>query len=349
MKARRLPSGSYRAVAYLGRDDQGKVIQKVFTAPDAATAVALAKAHEARFKDRVTRSSLSKSMDAFIRSKEAVLSPSTVASYVSMSRTLKEQFPRLVRKNLVSITSDDLADMVASMRSVHDPYNHSNLKPRCSSVKTVTNYVRFISSVFKYKGLPMPPVDLPQKERPEIYVPTKKEIMTLLDEVRDSELYIPVALAAFGPLRRGEIVALKYPDDFSGNVIHIHAAVVKDRRNRLLVKSPKTYSSDRRVPVNQWIIDAIADRGYVTKLDIAQITDMFARAVKRAGLPHFRFHDLRHFCISYLHSIGVPDAYIMQRSGHSTDATLKRVYRHTIADQSEAMTARTLSAFDSFL
>lgn len=349
MKAKKMPSGSYRAVAYLGRDDAGKVMQKVFTASDSSTAVALAKSYEAKFKDRVDRSSLWKAMDAYIRAKEPVLSPSTIAEYISRARTLKAHFPNLVKKEMLAVTSSDLQAMIKEMRTPHLPYKQNNHKVVVMSPKTVQNYVRFLSAVYKFKGLQLPPVDLPRKERPEIYVPTKEEIDRLLLEVKDTELHIPVSLAAFGPLRRGEIVALKWPDDFDGNVIHVHRAVVTDRRGRTQMKAPKTFSSDRRLPINQEIVDHIAAQGYVTKLSAGQITDKFSRALRRAGLPHFRFHDLRHFCISFLHSIGVPDAYIMQRSGHSTDATLKRVYRHTIADQSEVQAGRTLSAFSDFL
>lgn len=349
MRAKKMPSGSYRAVAFLGRDENGKVRQKVFTAKDAATAVSLAKSYEARFKDRVERSSLWTAMDAYIRAKEAVLSPSTVAEYVSRARTLKAHFPQLVKKDLMSVTSADLQAMIREMRSPHLPYKQNNHKAVVMSPKTVQNYVRFLSAVYKFKGLRLPHVDLPRKERPEIYVPTKEEIDRLLLEVKDTELHVPVALAVFGPLRRGEIAALKWPDDFDGNVIHVHRAVVTDRRGRTRLKAPKTFSSDRRLSINQEIVDHIAAQGYVTKLSAGQITDRFVRALRRAGLPHFRFHDLRHFCISYLHSIGVPDVYIMQRSGHSTDATLKRVYRHTIADQSAIQTDRALSAFSDFL
>ena len=47
------------------------------------------------------------------------------------------------------------------------------------------------------------------------------------------------------------------------------------------------------------------------------------------GVPHFRFHDLRHYQASILHAMGVPDKYIMQRGGWRTDNTLKNIYQHT--------------------
>ena len=55
------------------------------------------------------------------------------------------------------------------------------------------------------------------------------------------------------------------------------------------------------------------------------------------NLPHFRFHDLRHYCASIQHAMGIPDAYIMQRGGWGSDTVLKNVYRHALKDKSDEM------------
>ena len=60
------------------------------------------------------------------------------------------------------------------------------------------------------------------------------------------------------------------------------------------------------------------------------ITRSFERTIKRTSLPHFRFHDLRHYAASIMHAIGVPDQYILQRGGWSSDNVMKTVYRNTI-------------------
>ena len=60
------------------------------------------------------------------------------------------------------------------------------------------------------------------------------------------------------------------------------------------------------------------------------ITDQLKDIWERAGIPHFDFHDLRHYCASVQHALGVPDAYIMQRGGWGNDRVLKEVYRHAL-------------------
>jgi integrase len=52
---------------------------------------------------------------------------------------------------------------------------------------------------------------------------------------------------------------------------------------------------------------------------------------------------------SALHAAGVPDQYIIQRLGHSGDSTLKRVYRHTLADHERAAVTATLDHFDALI
>lgn len=57
----------------------------------------------------------------------------------------------------------------------------------------------------------------------------------------------------------------------------------------------------------------------------------FSRACEAAGLPHFRFHDLRHANASIMLALGVPDKYAEERMGHATNHMLQTVYQHTLA------------------
>jgi integrase len=58
-----------------------------------------------------------------------------------------------------------------------------------------------------------------------------------------------------------------------------------------------------------------------------QLHKQFSAARRKAGLPHVRFHDLRHTCASWLINAGV-DLYTVGRIlGHSTPLTTSR-YAH---------------------
>jgi integrase len=51
-------------------------------------------------------------------------------------------------------------------------------------------------------------------------------------------------------------------------------------------------------------------------------------ALKKAELPHQRFHDMRHACASLLLAMGVPDHQVMSILGHSNISITKNIYAH---------------------
>lgn len=344
MKAKRLPSGKYIARAYLGRDTEGKVIQKAFTASSAAVAESLASSYEARHKNRIDRRSVRAAIQKFMQAKEPVLSPTTYAGYNSLQNVLFCRFSAFCDKELIRVSKEDIQAIIGQLSTPHQ--YHDNIKTyKPSSPKTIQNYVRFLSAVFRFSGVEFPEATIPQKQRAVAYIPTQEDIRLLLKASEGTELYIPILLGAFGGMRRSEIAGLTL-DDIKGNVVHVHSVIVRDKEGKKVRKQPKTYTSDRYIELSQWIIDAITENGYITTHTPDKITLRFSRLLKKLGLPHFRFHDLRHFYVSYLHAEGVPDSYIIQRTGHSTDNILKTVYRHTLQDRNQQYTDAILSAFD---
>lgn len=345
MKATRLPSGNYRALAYLGTDENGKPIQKSFTAPDAKRAVALAASYEDQHRLTHDAGSFDDLMAQFIKARTPTLSPSTANTYRSYRRTLRGSYAAFCKRRIHSITADDLRDLVADMSSQHAPRHRLHKEQRPSSQKTIKNYIGFISAVFRFAGVPIPYVELPERTVPDIYVPTDAQVHTLIDFVRGTEMYVPVLLAAFGPLRRGEVCALEYPRDFDGDVVHVRESIA-DTGDALHRKQPKTPFSNRHIEMPDFVIEAIREQGYVCRITPRQITARFPHILHQAGLPDFRFHDLRHYCVSTLHAQGVPDAYIMLRGGWSTDNVLKKVYRHTLADHEQMYSKKAIEHFN---
>lgn len=341
------PSGMYLARAFLGVDEDGRQVRKSFTDPDRRIALSLALAYEAQFKDKISHGSFAYAMNKFLKAKEKLLSPSTVAEYYSRRRMLREHFPEFCAKNCVSITSDDLNSLVMALMQETDPRHKGHTARKALAPKTIQNYMRFISAVMRHQGLNMPPYSTPSRRIPDIYVPTDAEVSQLIRASKGTEMYVPVMLAAFGPLRRGEVCALTWPRDFNGNVIHVRESIAVDRKRKAVRKAPKTYASDRFIEIPAEITEAVAEQGYVTRLAPGSISKRFKPLLRRAGLPEFRFHDLRHYCVSTLHAQGVPDAYIMKRGGWVTDHVLKAVYRHTMADQERAFASRALNHFQS--
>ena len=62
---------------------------------------------------------------------------------------------------------------------------------------------------------------------------------------------------------------------------------------------------------------------------------IFSPALKRAGLPRIRFHDLRHFFASLLLKQGEGIVYIANQMGHSSPNVTLGIYAHLMGDRNE--------------
>ncbi len=67
-------------------------------------------------------------------------------------------------------------------------------------------------------------------------------------------------LAAFGPLKRGEICALSMHEDIKGNIIHVHRSAAVDKSQQTQIKAPKTTQSDRNIDMPFAVIMTIRKR-----------------------------------------------------------------------------------------
>lgn len=326
--AKKLPSGSWRCQVYDYTDNNGKRHYKSFTSADTtargkreaeAMATAFALDKESRSRCPLT---FGEAFDRYVRDREAVLAVSTVREY---KRTKKIDLSDIENIKISDITPEQIQELI-------------NKKAKEKSPKTVRNIHGIISAVLKaYRPELALNTSLPQKIPPKLYIPTDEDVQVLLKHINDDDMKIAVLLAAFGPLRRSEICGLE-STDFNGNVAHIQRAVVIDENRQWVDKTTKSVAGNRYVPFPDFVIEQIRHRkGRIVHLKPNQISDRFMDIVKASGLPHFRFHDLRHYCASIQHALGIPDAYIMQRGGWGSDTVLKQVYRHALSDKSEEM------------
>lgn len=332
MKVTRLPSGNYRCRVYVGTNEEGKRQWKSFTDPSKKRVEQMAANFQADHSIVGGTNSFEKATINFMNSRKPVLSPATVRVYESSFRCLKEYFPWFFNMQAHMITTADLQRVVDS------------LVERGLSTKTIKNYLGFISVVLDSIGSNIHSPRLPARSRTHLNVPDIETMRKVFKAVEGTDIEVAVMLAAYGPLRRGEICALTM-DDIKGNVIHVCKDVVRGANNDWVTKPPKTYTSDRYIEMPQEVIDLINKQGYITNYHPDHLSYRFHSILGDNDIPPFRFHDLRHFCCSYLHGMNIPDIYIMQRTGHATNNTLRQIYTHTLQDQSKEETAKILKGF----
>ena len=325
--ARKLPSGQYRVRVYVGKDKDGRDIRKSFTAPTKKEAEYLASEYMINMRAPAACGTITfgAALDKYIASRESILSPSTIRGYKLMA---ENRFDSLRDRSIDDITQDDVQNFINNACS-------KGYKP-----KYVRNMHGLISSVFKENRPSMRlTTTLPAKSKPDLYIPSDDEVIKVIKRIRsehDKDMLIAILLAAYGPMRRSEICALN-DSDVNGNVIHVHKAMVLRKDNTWELKMiPKTEAGDRYISMPDFVIQELQGiEGPIISLNPNSVTERFHRLLRRAGVPYFRFHDLRHYSASIQHAIGIPDAYIMQRGGWESDSTLKNIYRHALDQEAK--------------
>ncbi|MEW6532047.1 MAG: tyrosine-type recombinase/integrase [Thermodesulfobacteriota bacterium] len=146
------------------------------------------------------------------------------------------------------------------------------------------------------------------------------------------QLYSFVAVALNTGMRLGELTALEWKDiDFKRGSVRVDNK--KDHHT-------KNYEV-RTIPMNDTLADVLRriprrlDSSYVfQRKDGEKFRKMrtgFGNAVKRAGIPHVRFHDLRHTFASHLVMGGVDIRAVQELMGHK-DIRMTMRYSHLAPD-----------------
>ena len=334
-KAKKLPSGSWRCQVYDYTDDKGKRHYKSFTGKTKREAehYAAEYADTKKEKPKILRITVGKAIDNYIEIKSNVLSPSTVRGY------------KVIRRNhCKDIESILLEDLTQEMVQIW--VNSLAVEKDAKTVKNAHGLLSATLSVY------LPDLtlrtSLPKKQKEIPYIPTEHDIRLIVEYLKenDTEMLKAVYLSAFGTLRRSEICALT-GEDIEGNVIHVHSALVVDDSANWIKKTTKTASSDRYIPMPEFVINLLPKSGLVVSINPTIITKRFASILKKLEIPHFRFHDLRHYSASIMHAIGIPDQYIMQRGGWSSDNVLKAVYRNTMDDYTKKFSDQINNYFEN--
>lgn len=315
-----LPSGAFRCQVMVG----GKRIDVVDDDPEVAHAKALAlKSGVIQEQAKSPKSmTVGEAIDKYIESKDSVLSPSTIVGY---KKQRKNTFQELMDVRIGDLRPEDVQRSVNRMAKEKSP-------------KYVRNaYGLLTAALSVYAPGFVLHTTLPQRKKPDISIPSEKEISMIAEDVKGKKFELPFLLAAWLGLRTSEIRGLTW-DCVEGDTIHIKQALV-DGTDGPTLKSTKTYSGDRRLPLPKYLQELIEAQpksendDYIVHYNRNQLYKCLYRSCRRLGIQRYRFHDLRHYQASVLLALGIPDKYAMERMGHASTNMLKNVYQHTMQEQ----------------
>ena len=319
MKGRPKKKPAVYRVSY--KDETGKWRGKTFSAPTMKEAQIKAIDWERSYKAAVkVNLPVSEAVGRYISLREETLSPSTVASYKDILRV------HIEGSCIAGKESADLSDCDVQLWV-------SDLIRKGLGTKTVRNCYSLLASSIRMFTKKTFDINLGQEQKPDLYCPSNKDVRKLLKWIRDNgrvDLERAVLLAAFGPLRRGEICALT-AEDIKGNHITVNKAVVRTELNTWELKAPKTLSSYRTLEMPAFVVEKLKGiDGKLVRYTPHSLGEAFREAIKKSGVPHFRFHDLRHYAASIMNYQGISDKTIQKRGGWATNSVMKRVYQNEI-------------------
>jgi integrase len=200
---------------------------------------------------------------------------------------------------------------------------------------------------------------------------TVTEVRRLLAASSGTRFEAAVVLAVVTGMRLGEIFALRWSDIDLGDdaVVHVRGSLQRVD-GRLQVVEPKTAGSVRDVALSELGREALRRHRKQQTKHRMQLGDSwednnlvfpnawgrfmatdyfvrreFKRILDRAGLPHIRFHDLRHTFATLQLGNQQPIKIVSEMMGHSRTAITQDLYTHVSAQ----MQRKAADALDAAL
>lgn len=204
-------------------------------------------------------------------------------------------------------------------------------------------------------------VEPPKPDKYKAKFLNEQQLNILIDKSKDTKLYIPILIAIYTGMRRGEILGLKWENvDLKNGIIKIKQALYSTQ-NGLEFSTPKTESSNRNICIPEFLIKELKryktrqdknklkygnlykDTGAICTLENGNLINPksfsrdFHKLLENNNLPLIRFHDLRHTHASLLVKLGVQPKIISNRLGHSNISITMDLYSHVYTESDKSV------------
>ena len=315
-----LPSGAWRC--------RVMVDGRKYSITDDDREVALAKALQLK-AGMVARTKMPQQMtlrqaaNALIESLEGRRSPTTIAGY---RKILRNDFETILDRKIANLTPRAV-DLAVQDMCTREGSNGKPLSP-----KTIRNNWMFLKMVLdEYAPDLKVKVRLPEVKRSVTILSQENEIIRA---VIGTPVELPCLLAAWMSLSMSEIKGLTKSRSLRGDYLLVGAETVVRVDGREIRKAGgKEANRTRALKLPDYIrhlIDEV-DGDVIVPDPASTITGRFYRILEAAGLPHLKFHGLRHLNASIMGELGVDRATARERGGWHNNTVMDNVYTHSLA------------------
>ena len=335
---KKTPKGTWETIVYLGKDENGKRKYKHITALSkkacAEQMLEYAKDPDSGIITSVMQMTVCDCVYKYITRKEATLSPKTIREYWSYYRTA---FKELWHIPLNRLTQTQVQLAVDNYAKDHAP---KSVKSRWFLYQSA---IKHYWHDFDFR------IELPPIKRKRLEMPEEGDILGMLKDVEGTSMEIPLYLATFCGMRRGEIGALDLSTDvnYEKKFIRVTKDMVLDKDGNWIIKEPKTQAGVRNIVCPDFLLEKLAKaRDEGRKIPNPNtITKWFWQNKDQYHIP-CTFHGLRHYYVSVMTAMGVPEEYQMKMVGHTTNSMLKQ-YQEYLKEKEVEINAQMTQYFDT--
>lgn len=304
---------------------------------------------------------LSEFCDEYLDLVQKTLSPGTLETY-------RRVIERIIKPEIGHIKLNDFTSLNAQhfINRLSESGMRVDGKGTQIAPATVKRYFTVLKSImakaYKLDLIEKNPtesakLDFPEIDEPEVQIMDRDETAHMLAclEGEPLELRLLVHVAVVTGMRRGEIAALQWKAvDFDKNTVTVSQSNYKVKGREIETKATKTRRV-RKIIIPEYLTDmfrqyrreqnrhkitlgdAWHEGGWVfTQADGKPVnptspTRMFDKFLKRHGIPHIKFHALRHTSATLLLASGINIKNVASRLGHTQLSTTNR-YVHALKE-----------------
>lgn len=331
MKAKKLPSGSWRVQVYDYTDTNGRKHYKSFTSDTKASAEYKAAAFKKNRPEKEEPITVGEAIDKYI-ALSPMLSPTTLARYKNVR---EHGFP-----DLMDLKVEELTDEIMQNEINKESRRPNERTGRPLAPKTIKNEYGVISSSLKTVCNRTYNIRLPKSQKKPKELPPPELVISLL---KGSSIELPCLLSIWLSFSLSEIRGFKCSSVRDG-YIYVDQVLVDVQNLPIEKKDAKVDSRNRRQAIPDYIMDLIRQQetwvnytatgedGPLIPLNRHQIYNRYKRIMEKNGLE-ISFHDLRHmFASIMLTKLQIPEKIVQDEGGWSTPAIMKSVYSNTFTD-----------------
>ena len=276
--------------------------------------------------------------------------PSTYDSYdCCIRKYVIPFFNSAGHQHLDEASVNQLVKFIFEFPGLSDSYKRKILTILKTSLKEILRDTKMSPGI-------LDAVRLPKKTNSEVQAFTMGEQRLIENAayLSDDMRALGILLTFYTGVRLGELCALKWNDlDYESGTLSITKTVTRvknlsggENKTVLLVGSPKSHKSTRKIPLPKFLIKLFKDRepccadqelylisGTTSPTDPRVYEKFFKRMLMQAGVKHRKFHAIRHTFATRALELGVDIKTLSEILGHSNVSITLNIYAHSLMEQ----------------